>query len=92
MYKFFRNNNALSTIIIIGFLLLLPLIAMRFTHEVMWTLSNFALAAVILISAVVVWSIAVSRLHTKKNRTIVGVLLLIVLIMIWIELAVGIFD
>ena len=72
----------------VGLVLLVPLIAMRFTPEVMWSLADFAAAAVLLFCAgltfVVIPQIA------PKLRLPFAALVLAVLVLIWAELAVGV--
>lgn len=75
-----------------GILLLVPLIAMQFTEEVSWTLVDFEIAAVLLISAGYFIVTANRFLLKSPLRVPVIAFILICLIVFWAELAVGIFD
>lgn len=75
-----------------GVLLLIPLIAMQFTDDVYWTLSDFIIAAILLISAALIAKYAQKKIANSKSRYCVYVLLLIAFLLLWAELAVGIFD
>lgn len=72
-------------------LLLLPLIAMQFTNEVNWTLSDFVVAGVLLFGTGLLCELVMSKIASIKNRIAICVALLLLLILVWVELAVGIF-
>lgn len=73
-------------------LLLLPLIAMQFTNEVYWTSSDFLIMGILLLSLgfLVQWSLR--KVKSLKYRLITLVLLFAIFLLIWVELAVGIFG
>ncbi|KKP89947.1 MAG: hypothetical protein UR95_C0005G0079 [Parcubacteria group bacterium GW2011_GWC1_36_108] len=75
---------------ITGLILMMPLIAMQFTNEVVWTVSDFVVAGILLFSAGSIFVLASKKF--SKHKLIVGVVVLIVLIWLWAELAVGIFT
>lgn len=77
---------------IILFLLLIPAIGMLFTHEINWTIGDFLVMGILL--SVLVFGIHYIKLKiTKPNYRIALIVLLIVLfLLIWGELAVGIFN
>ena len=57
--KRFANFTRLSVCaIIVAFILLVPLVAMQFTDEVVWTLSDFVVAGVLLFGSVLVYELA----------------------------------
>lgn len=72
-------------------LLLIPLIAMQFTNEVNWGPFDFLIAAVLLF---LIGLIIEFLIRTKKPgyRILLAVVLLVILILFWVELAVGIFG
>jgi hypothetical protein len=73
-----------------AFLLLIPLVAMQFTTEVNWTLSDFVVAGGLLFGAGLTY-VLVARLGSNGAfRLGVGVAVLAGLLLIWINLAVGI--
>lgn len=75
-----------------GVILLLPLAAMRFTREVNWTALDFAVAGVLLAGIGSLYVLLTRKLRTVPQRRIIGGGLLLTLVMVWAELAVGIFG
>lgn len=73
-------------------ILLLPLLAMRFTNEVNWSLFDFLVMGFLLFSVAFTVEIAFRMEKRTKYRIIYAVGILIVLFLIWAELAVGIFG
>lgn len=73
-------------------LLLIPLIAMRYTNEVNWTQGDFMVAGVLLIGTGLVYQFVIKTIIKARYRMAMSVVLLIVLLLIWAELAVGIFG
>lgn len=71
-------------------ILLVPLIAMQFTEEVNWNLMDFVVAAVLLFGAGAIFEIALRIITKRSHRIIAGVLILLALLLVWVELAVGI--
>ena len=72
--------------------LLLPLVAMQFTSEVQWSASDFVVAGILLFGTGLLIEMVLRK--TKKGvlriLAVLGVLLL--LLLTWLELAVGIFG
>ncbi|RZL24817.1 MULTISPECIES: hypothetical protein [Pedobacter] len=77
---------------VIALILCIPLIAMQFTNEVNWTLSDFVAAGILLLSTGVAIELVIRNMKTGTSRTIALVVILIVLFLIWAEMAVGIFG
>ena len=75
---------------ITGIILLIPLIAMQFSDEVNWGLGDFITAGTLLIGTGLIYEFASRRIKNKVNRTILGIVLLFLLAVIWIQLAAGI--
>jgi hypothetical protein len=75
-----------------AFLLSIPLVAMQFTNEVDWMLSDFVTAGILLLSTGLAIEMVIRNLKTGRLRTIVLVVILLALFLIWAELAVGIFG
>lgn len=77
--------------VIIG-LLILPVIAMQFTTEVNWGPEDFAAAAVLLGGAGIALEMAARLLVDPAKRALAGLAILALLLVVWAELAVGVFD
>lgn len=73
-------------------ILLVPLVAMRFTAEVNWTLLDFVAAGVLLIGGGLGLVMSMRKLNTAGSSIAVGVALALALALVWGELAVGIFG
>lgn len=83
------THNSVRIVLVTALILLIPLVAMQFTDEVQWTLFDFVVAAVLLLSA----GFAYEFLRKKfgpRYRIMIGVGVLAVLLFIWAQLAVGI--
>jgi hypothetical protein len=72
--------------------LLIPLIAMQFTDEVVWGLFDFAIAALLLLSSGFAYWLIARNLSSTATKAIIAAVLLLAFVLIWMELAVGIFG
>ncbi len=70
-------------------ILLLPLVAMQFTAEVNWNVTDFAFAGALLIGTGITFELAVRRTVNTAYRSAVGVALAAAFILVWINAAVG---
>ncbi len=89
------NSSKLRIRIILvttALILSIPLIAMQFTKEVNWTLSDFVIAAVLLLGTGLAIDLVIRYVKTGLSRTILLVVILLLLFLTWAELAVGIFG
>lgn len=73
-------------------LLSIPLIAMQFTKEVNWTLSDFLIMGILLFATVFTIDFVLKKVKTFKSRLILVVGIVALLILVWAEMAVGIFG
>ena len=87
-----QNKRPAVIILTSTILLLIPLIAMQFTDEVKWTLFDFVVAGILLLGTGLLFELVIRKFRKTKIRAAVCIVLLIVLIIIWAELAVGIFG
>jgi hypothetical protein len=71
-------------------LLLLPLIAMQFTHEVNWDETDFIVFGAMLVGACGAYELATRMTGNTAYRAAVGVAVVAAFLLIWINLAVGI--
>lgn len=86
-----RKRPLIILAIVLG-ILLIPLVAMQFSEEVKWTLSDFIVAGALLLTAGFCLDLILRKVGTRKNRILLAVLLLLVVLLVWAELAVGIFG
>ena len=73
-------------------LLLIPLIAMQFTNEVHWGALDFLIGGVLLFGFFFLLSFTYSRLNESKYRWSILIVIVLIFILIWAELAVGVFG
>lgn len=71
----------------IAALLVLPAVAMQFTHEVSWGAEDFALAALILVGAGLLYELAAWKLLTARARVVAGLLIVLAVLVIWASAA-----
>lgn len=71
-------------------LLALPWVAMHFTHEVQWTGSDFVVAGVLLFGSCALYDAATRSTRRPAYRVAAALAVLGLLLMTWINLAVGI--
>ena len=87
------QNKRLTVIIItVLLLLLIPLIAMQFTDEVIWDLMDFFVAGVLLFGTAFLCELVMRNVKKTGNRILICLTILLVFILVWGELAVGIFG
>jgi uncharacterized membrane protein YgdD (TMEM256/DUF423 family) len=75
-----------------GAILMIPLVAMRFTREVNWGPFDFLVAGILLAGIGSLYILLTRKLRTLPQRRVVGGGLLLTLLLVWAELAVGIFG
>ena len=73
----------------VAFILLLPLLAMQFTDEVVWDLTDFAVASALLFGAGFTYELVARKTGNIAYRAAVGVAVAAALILVWMNLAVG---
>lgn len=87
-----KNKRLFFIVLSVALLLLIPFIAMQFTNEVMWTLSDFIIAGVLLLGTGLMCELVIRKVTTPRHRIIFCTVILFGLVIIWLELAVGIFG
>jgi hypothetical protein len=74
-------------------ILVAPLIAMRMNVEgVNWTVEDFAFAGGLLVGAGLAYELATFKVRTLRTRLLVAAAIGAVVMVIWVEAAVGIFH
>jgi hypothetical protein len=87
-----QNKRLIGLVLTVALLLLIPLVAMQFTEEVNWSLSDFVVMGVLLLGTGLMCELVMRTVNKIKYRIAICGALLTVLVLIWIELAVGIFG
>jgi len=84
--------KSLMLISIVFILLSIPLIAMQFTEEVKWNIFDFIVAGILLLGTGLICQVVYRTVRSTKNRFLLCGIVLVILFLVWAELAVGIFG
>ena len=87
-----QNKRLFGILITITFLLLIPVIAMQFTDEVNWNLFDFVVAGLLLLCTGLICEFVLRNVTKTKHRIAICLAITLGLLVIWAELAVGIFG
>lgn len=86
-----KTNNIVRYIIGTMLILLLPLLAMLFTDEVDWNWFDFVVIGTLLLGTGLIFEMVTTRVNAKY-RPVIAVVLVAAMLLIWAELAVGVFG
>jgi hypothetical protein len=84
-----RLTGILTTIAII---LLIPMVAMQFSTGVDWSPFDFAIAGILLLCTGLACELVLRIVKKVSHRIIICGVILLALLLVWVELAVGIFG
>ncbi len=87
-----KNKRVILIFSVIAILLLIPLIAMQFTHGMDWRIADFAIMGILLSVTVVSCKLILRKVKNIKTRIFLCGIILLIFFLIWAELAVGIFG
>ena len=87
-----QYKRIIGIILGVVFLLLIPLIAMQFTTEVNWTIFDFMVASALLLGTGLLCEFVLRMVNHSKYRIAIILAILVALVLVWAELAVGIFS
>jgi hypothetical protein len=73
-------------------MLLLPAAAMQFTSEVLWGPGDFLAMGTMLLIACGSFELAMKAIQGSLGRVLAGLVIFGLFLLVWVELAVGIFD
>jgi len=86
------NKRVIGIVLTVTLLLIAPLVAMQFTDEVKWGPFDFVIAAILLIVTGFLVEFVMRRVKKVGKRTVLIFSILMALILLWAEIAVGIFG
>ncbi len=86
------NKRLIIILSAVAVLLLIPFIAMQFTEEVNWTLADFIVAGILFLTSSIIIELVLRIIKKSGYRIAIIISVLVVLLLIWAELAVGIFG
>ena len=87
-----KNKRLITILLAVPLLLLIPLIAMQFSSEVNWSLGDFLVMGVLLLVVGLTFEVVLRKVPKKNNRIALMATIIILFLLIWAELAVGIFG
>ena len=86
-----KRKNIINIFIGTGLILLVPVIAMMFSESVDWKIGDFIVIGALLIGAGLLYEYLTTKINPKRRGTI-AVIIVAAVLLIWVELAVGIFN
>ena len=87
-----KNRRLLIIILTAAGLLSVPLIAMQFSQEVDWDFSDFAVMGALLFGAGLSIELVLRKVPGVKQRLMISGVILLAFLLVWAELAVGLFG
>ena len=77
---------------IIILLLSIPLIAMQYSDEVDWSAMDFVIMGALLLGVGLMIDLILRKIRTRSARVYLIIGLIVLFLLVWVELAVGIFG
>jgi accessory gene regulator protein AgrB len=87
-----QNKRLLGIVLSVTLIVMIPFIAMQFSNEVNWSLSDFIIAGCLLLTTGLILELVIRKVNKKRTRIMLIIVILTILLLIWLELAVGIFG
>jgi peptidoglycan/LPS O-acetylase OafA/YrhL len=87
-----QNKRLMYILLSVAVLLLFPFVAMQFSNEMDWSLFDFVIAGVLLVSTGLGCELVLRKVKKREHRIILCVVVFLVLLLIWAELAIGVFG
>ena len=85
-------RTVLSLLFIVLAVLLIPLIASQFSNAVNWSLTDLLVAGALLFGTGLLWAYFWGTIKKRSLAIVVVVSIALIVVLLWIELAVGIFG
>lgn len=86
------RRSVIGIFALVLLLLSVPLVAMQFTNEVQWSFFDFVIMGALLTATGLICSVIWYRVKSQPRRIMLVLGVLFVFLLIWAELAVGIFS
>jgi hypothetical protein len=87
-----KSKNTVKYIVAAELVLLVPFVAMFFTDEVKWGLADFIIVGVLLAGIGIAAQLIINGVKTNSRQVAIGVVLAALMLLMWVELAVGLFG
>ena len=87
-----QDKRFIIILLSVPLLLLIPFIAMQFTSQVNWSPFDFLVMGVLLLSTGLICELILRKIKKTRHRIVLCFAILLILFLVWAELAVGIFG
>jgi hypothetical protein len=87
-----KTKDIIGVFAVTAAILMVPLIAMQFTKEVNWTLSDFVIMGILLAGTGLLVVLAARKVKSIRHRAVAIGVVMALFLLIWAELAVGVFG
>lgn len=87
-----KNTKLMIILATVAALLLIPYVAMQFTDEVDWDVSDFIIMGVLLLGTGLGCELVMRKVPRVRDRLLICASVLLTFVLIWAELAVGVFG
>lgn len=86
------TNDLLLVLLGTAMLLTVPLLAMQFSADMHWDWFDFAVTGVLLAATGCMYVAVARTVSNRRRRALIGVALAVALLVVYLELAVGVFG
>lgn len=87
-----KKESMIRSVFAAELVLLVPLIAMQFSDEVDWGVADFIIVGILLAGVGVAYQLIITGMKNNSRQAAIGVVLALAMVLIWAELAVGVFG
>jgi peptidoglycan/LPS O-acetylase OafA/YrhL len=87
-----KTKRFIIILLIVLLLLLIPFIGMHFSSDVNWSFFDFIIMGLLLFGVGLLVEVVLRKVPKKNNRITIIAIILIAFLLIWAEMAVGIFG
>lgn len=87
-----KYKRLIIILIAIAVLLLIPFVAMQFTNEVFWTSYDFVIMGILLLIIGLLCELVMRKVSKTKHIIFLCIGLIVIFLIIWAEMAIGIFG
>ena len=87
-----QNKRLVIILLSVPIILLIPLIGRQFTHQLNWSPFDFVVMGIILLSTGLAGELVLRKVKKFEHRIGLCIALIVLFLLIWAELAVGIFG
>jgi hypothetical protein len=87
-----KKQNIIRSILAAELVLLIPLVAMQFSDEWDWRVPDFIIIGILLAGVGFAYQLIVTGVKNNPRQAIIGIVLAAAMILLWVEMAVGLFG